>query len=227
MEKNKHKQILIVDDDLDLREDLAEILSQDGYLVQTAENVTNAFKTLQQGHFDIVLLDFMMPGMNGIEALHELKRLSPKAEVIMMTAFATIENAVDAIKRGASEFITKPFKIEELQILIRQLIEKSKFEKGIKKLAMEETLGSLSNPIRRQIIRSLQSNGEMRLMQIVRELGVQDHTKVLFHLKTLKESKIIGQTSEKSYLLTKEGQKILECLILLEKYLADDPYPTM
>jgi len=62
-------------------------------------------------------------------------------------------------------------------------------------------------------------------MQIVRELEVKDHTKVIFHLKTLKESKIIEQTSEKSYFLTLEGQKILECLILLEKYFDDNASP--
>ena len=90
---------------------------------------------------------------------------------------------------------------------------------------MEDTLSSLSNSIRRQIIRILQSNKEMRLMQIVRELEVKDHTKVIFHLKTLKESKIIEQTSEKSYFLTLEGQKILECLILLEKYFDDNASP--
>jgi len=225
MKNHQKRQILVVDDDYDLRENLVEILNAEGYGVQATENASKAFEKLQQTDFDIVILDFMMPGMNGIEALYELKRIAPKTKVIMITAFATIENAVNAIKRGASEFITKPFKIEELLILIKQVLEELRFEYGIKKLEMEDTLSSLSNSIRRQIIRILQSNKEMRLMQIVRELEVKDHTKVIFHLKTLKESKIIEQTSEKSYFLTLEGQKILECLILLEKYFDDNASP--
>ncbi len=225
MKNHSQRQILVVDDDLDLRENLVEILNAEGYGVQATENASEALEKLRQTDFEVVILDFMMPGMNGIEALYEMKKIAPKAKVIMITAFATIENAVNAIKRGASEFITKPFKIEELLILIKQVLEELRFEDGVKKLEMEDTLSSLSNSIRRQIIRILHSNKEMRLMQIVRELEVKDHTKVIFHLKTLRESKIIDQTAEKSYILTQEGQKIMECLILLEKYFADNATP--
>jgi len=225
MKNQQKKQILVVDDDLDLRENLVEILNAEGYGVQATENASAALEKLRQTDFELVILDFMMPGMNGIEALYEMKKIAPKAKVIMITAFATIENAVNAIKRGASEFITKPFKIEELLILVKQVLEELRFEDGIKKLEMEDTLSSLSNSIRRQIIRILHSNNEMRLMQIVRELEIKDHTKVIFHLKTLKESKIINQTADKSYVLTQEGQKIMECLILLEKYFADNATP--
>jgi CheY-like chemotaxis protein/DNA-binding HxlR family transcriptional regulator len=216
--KNK---ILIVDDDADLRENLVEILKGEFYVTTTASTAKEAIEIMKQRQFDVVLLDFMMPELSGLDALYDLKRTNPKAKVIMITAYATIDNAVNAIKRGASEFITKPFKIEDLLMLIKQVIEEARFEDGIKKLKMEETLSSLSNAIRRKILRLLNSHDTMRLMEITREVEIDDHTKVLFHLKSLKESKLVSQNSEKSYHLTNEGRKILECLKLLNKYLTD------
>ena len=214
-------KILIVDDDSEVRENLVEILENESYFTTTAATAKEAIKILKQDQFDVILLDFMMPELSGIDALYELKRTSPKAKVIMITAYATIDNAVNAIKRGASDFITKPFKIEDLLMLIKQVIEEARFEDGIKKLEMEETLSSLSNSIRRKILRLLGSHDTMRLMEITREVEIEDHTKVLFHLKSLREAKLISQNDEKSYYLTSEGGKILECLKLLNKYLAD------
>ena len=216
--KNK---ILIVDDDADLRENLVEILKGESYVTTTASRAKEAIEIMKQRQFDVILLDFMMPELSGLDALYDLKRTNPKAKVIMITAYATIDIEVNAIKRGANEFITKPFKIEDLLVLIKQVIEEARFEDGIKKLKMEETLSSLSNSIRRKILRLLGSHDTMRLMEITREVEIEDHTKVLFHLKSLKESKFVFQNNEKSYHLTNEGRKILECLKLLNKYLTD------
>jgi DNA-binding response OmpR family regulator len=221
MQTKTEYQILIVDDDQDLRENLVEILTSESYITTTARTAKEAFEHLKSKAFDVILLDFMMPELSGLDALFEIKRLDPKAKVIMITAYATIDNAVNAIKRGATEFITKPFKIEELLMLIKQVLEEARFEYGVKKLEMEDTLSTLANPIRRKIIKALESRKDMRLMSITRELEIEDHTKVLFHLKSLKESGIISQNEEKSYYLTSEGKKIVECLILLNKYLLD------
>ena len=217
----KHS-VLFVDDNPVILKAVQIPFANESYKIFVAESGEQGLVVAEKERPDVIVSDLRMPGMNGIEALYEIKRVAPKSKIIMITAFATIENAVNAIKRGASEFITKPFKIDELLVLVKQVLEESRFEDGIKRLEMEDTLSSLSNSIRRKIIRILEPNSEMRLMQIVRELEVKDHTKVIFHLKSLKESKIIEQTTEKSYLLTKEGEKILECLILLEKYLADN-----
>jgi len=215
-----HK-IMIIDDDAELRENLVEILTTEGYQTETAATVDQAVEKLKTCDFQIILLDFMMPGMDGIEGLSLIKRVNPMAKIIMITAFATIDNAVHAIKKGANDFVTKPFQISELLMLIKQLIEEFRFEAGMKKLALEETLASLSNAIRRNIIKLLHINGGMRLMQITRDIEISDHTKVVFHLKSLREAGIIQQTEDKTYLLTREGAKLLECLSLLEKYLQD------
>lgn len=214
------KKILIVDDDAELRANLSEILKGAGYHTDEAASGKEAIEKTASEDYDIALLDLMMPRMSGIDALAELRRVRPKTRVIMITAFATVENAVDAIKRGASDYISKPFKIGELLTTIRRAIEESRFEEGIKKLDLDYTLSSLSNPIRRKIIRLLCSRTSMRFMEITRELGIEDHTKVVFHLRMLKEAGIIEQDKEKSYVITKEGEKTLDCLRILENYLS-------
>ena len=211
--------ILIVDDDPELRSNLKEILQDEGYTTEEAASGREAIGKASSEQFSIILLDLMMPGMDGIETLAELRRISPKTKVVMITAFATVENAVNAIKKGASDYITKPFRIEELLAIIRRAIEESRFDEDIKKLDMDFTLSSLSNPIRRNIIHLLIARKSMRLMEITRELKIEDHTKVVFHLKMLRETGIIAQGQDKSYTITKEGKKTVDCLKILEEHL--------
>ena len=213
-------KILIVDDDPELRANLTEILNDEGYAMEEAASGREAIEKASSEHFSIILLDLMMPGMNGIDTLTELRRISPKTKVIMITAFATVENTVNAIKKGASDYITKPFRIEELLSVIRRTIEEASFDEDINRLDMDFTLSSLSNPIRRNIIHLLLLRKSMRLMEMTRELKIEDHTKVVFHLKMLRESGIIAQDKEKSYSITKEGKKTVDCLKILEDHLS-------
>lgn len=213
------KKILIVDDDAEFRLNLTEVLTGAGHQTESAASAKEAIARSEAGEFDIILLDFMMPKMNGIDSLLTLKRVQPKAKVIMITAFATVENAVYAMKRGASDYISKPFKIEALLTTIRRVLEEAKFEASANNLDFDRTLSSLANPIRRNIIKLLHARENMRLMEITRELGIDDHTKVIFHLKLLKEAGIIEQDKGKSYCLAKEGTKTIDCLRMLENYL--------
>ena len=213
--------ILIVDDDSEYRENLKEILDNAGYPNDMAESAKEALEKLGTQQFDIILLDFMMPEIDGINALGEIKKISPHSKIIMITAFASIENAVRAIKKGACEYISKPFKIEALLLMIKQAIEELRFEKNIKKLKLEGTLSSLSNSIRREIIRMFHTQKKIRMMETAHKLDIEDHTKVIFHLRTLKEAQIIKQDKKRAYLLTQEGKKVLECLNILDKFLSD------
>lgn len=212
-------KILLVDDDSELRANLKELLEDAGYNIAEASSGEEALKKAASEPFTIALLDLMMPGMDGIDTLVELRKITPRTKVIMITAFATVENAVNAIKKGATDYITKPFRIEELITVIRRAFEEIRFDEDIKNLDMDFTLSSLSNPIRRNIIHLLMSRKNMRLMEITRELDIEDHTKVVFHLRMLKESGIISQDKEKSYSITKEGMKTVECLKILEDHL--------
>ncbi len=213
--------ILIVDDDDEVRENLEEILNDERYSTWTAISAKDALEQAKKRKFEIILLDYMMPDQTGIDVLSDLKRANPKSKIIMITAFATIENAVNAIKKGASEYISKPFKIDQLLVLIRQVLEEIRFEKRIEKTQMEETLSSLSNSIRRETMRMFRTRKTLRLMEITRELKIEDHTKVVFHLKSLKQSGILDQNEEKLYQLTLEGKNILKCLDLMENFMAE------
>lgn len=214
------KKILIVDDDEELRANLSEILKGAGYQTAEAPSGKETIEKISAENFDIMLLDLMMPGMSGIDTLIEIRKINPRIRVIMITAFATIDNAVTAIKKGASDYIAKPFKINELLAVIKRAIEEVRFEEGVKKLNLDATLNSLTNYIRRRIIRMLWLQKKMRLMEMTKELEIEDHTKVVFHLKMLREAGIIEQEKDKAYILTKEGERIFDCLKILENYLS-------
>lgn len=214
------KKILIVDDDGELAANISEILNSAGYKTVTASTAKEALEMIPEG-FDIVLLDMIMPGMTGLEAIPEIRKKTPQSKIIMITAFATVDNAVQAIKRGASDYIAKPFKINELLITVQRVLEEASFEQGTSNLDMDFALSSLANPIRRQIIHLLDERNSMRLMELTRELDISDHTKVIFHLKSLRESNIISQQSDKAYVLTAEGHRVLDCLKILSSHLSD------
>ncbi len=212
------KKILIVDDDLELSGNLTEILEGAGYLTDMAASGKEALEKISDT-FDIVILDMMMPGMSGLEVISELKKKTPATKIIMITAFATVDNAVQAIKLGANDYISKPFMIDDLLITVKKVLEEASFETMNGNIDMDFALSSLSNPIRRQVIHFLHSRKRMRLMELTRELGIEDHTKVIFHLKTLKEANLVGQKSDKSYFLTYEGHRVHGCLKILNTHL--------
>jgi len=211
--------ILIIDDDSELRKTLSDILSEAGYSIDVAVSGSEALEKVVSEEYDIALLDMMMPGRDGMEVLIELRKIRPRTRVIMITAFATIENAVIAIKKGASDYISKPFKIKELINTVKRVTEETKFESSVKKLNIDHTLNSLTNPIRRNIIHLINSRSKIRLMEIARELDIEDHTKIFFHLKLLKESGIVEQGKDKFYFLTKEGERSIDLLKFLENFM--------
>jgi DNA-binding NtrC family response regulator len=214
------KKILIIDDDPELRSHLSEILTGAGYDVSAASSGKEAIEMATDEDFDLVLLDLIMPKMRGSDVLVELRRVSPRSRVIMMTAFATIDNAVDAIKRGATDYLAKPFKVDELLMRVKRILEEARVEPCMAGGDFDRQLSSLSHPIRRTILHLLSLRDTMRLMDLVRALDIADHTKVIFHLKILKEAEIVEQGKDKSYSLGNEGIKALECLKILEKHLA-------
>lgn len=214
-------KVLIVDDEKEFRTYLSEAVAAAGYETQQAASGREAVDKASDEDFDVVLLDLIMPKMSGSDVLVELRRVSPRSRVIMITAFASIENAVDAIKRGATDYLSKPFKIDELLTRMKRVLEEARIELGAEKGDFDRILGSLSNPIRRAIIQMLSLRNTMRLMDLVRELSISDHTKVLFHLKILKEAGVIEQGPDKLYFLANQGKKTLACLRILEKHLLE------
>jgi DNA-binding NtrC family response regulator len=120
----KKLSILVVEDGKSQREMLCEFLSDQGFDVSDADRGDKALERVKNDYFDLLLLDFKMPGMDGMQVLEEVKHINPEIDVIMMTAYGTVETAVKAIKTGAADYITKPIELEELLILIEKISER-------------------------------------------------------------------------------------------------------
>lgn len=116
------KQILIADDDLSMRQALAESLESCGFEVETAENGADALQKFQQGKFEVVVTDMRMPKMTGMDVLRGIKKISPQIPVILITAYGTVKTAVEAMKEGAAEFIMKPFSLDDLEFAVRNVL---------------------------------------------------------------------------------------------------------
>jgi len=109
------KQVLIVDDEPNLRKILAAQLSRDGYDVMTAEDGEQGLAMLREHHIDLVVTDLKMPKVDGMELLREALRLDPDLPVVMITAHGTVDTAVEALKIGAFDYLTKPFDKDEVR----------------------------------------------------------------------------------------------------------------
>jgi FixJ family two-component response regulator len=218
-------ELLVVDDDPKMVKGLEEILEGVGYIVTTFDNPLTALESIKKRQYVIALIDLIMPGKNGIELLKEIKENKPNLKVIIITGFATIESAVEAMREGAIDYISKPFKINEVQNAIKKTLEEIKFEKKFIQTLKEPSrtdkkIKSLANPIRRSTIALLGSKGKLRFTDILNTLGVNDPTKLSFHLRELKETGLITQDQGKSYSLTKSGLKTARLLKEFEK----EPY---
>ncbi len=118
----KDIRILIVDDESAVRDSLRKWFEDDGYSVETACDAAVALKRLEAQKFDILLIDIRMPGMDGMELQEKLRAIDPNLIVIIMTAYASVDTAINALKRGAFDYITKPFEPENLSQLIANAV---------------------------------------------------------------------------------------------------------
>jgi len=125
-EKSSQHSILIVDDEVVVRDSLSKWFRQDGYRVGTAEDAVHALKLMNQGPWDVILLDIKMPGMSGLELQKQLKEIDKSAAIIMITAFASVESAVQALKEGAFDYVTKPVDPDHLSHLVLNAIRQKK-----------------------------------------------------------------------------------------------------
>jgi DNA-binding response OmpR family regulator len=199
-----------------MREGLAELLKEEGYKVESAENGKKGIDKLMGKDFDVVLTDLIMPVMGGMDVLRETKRMRPATHVIFITAYATIENAVEAMKSGASDYITKPFKIDEVQTKIRRVLAEAEFEK-YPDIIGSDIIKAISNPIRKDTVKLLNKAGKLKFTEIKNMLKIDDATKLSFHLRVLKEYNVIEQDSDRVYMLTRAGKDLIESLKKIDK----------
>jgi len=130
----KKEKILIVEDEEGMNEILTILLETEGYKVTSAKDGAEAIKYLEKDIYDIVITDIKMPGIDGFTVLKKVKDISPSTLVIIITAFGTNEDAVDAMKLGAYDYIHKPFKIDEIRIVVNKAIEKRRLRREIETL---------------------------------------------------------------------------------------------
>ena len=119
-------RILVVDDEKVIRDMLADFLGMEGYIVRTAEDGTSALGELARTHYDMIISDLKMPRMGGIALLDEIGRTAPDAITVIMTGFGTVETAINAMKRGAYDYVLKPFKLDEVVHVVQRGIAKQR-----------------------------------------------------------------------------------------------------
>jgi DNA-binding response OmpR family regulator len=208
--------ILVVEDDDKMRAGLEETLRERGFRVATAENGTEALRKINEEAFDLVLTDLMMPGIDGMDVLREVKKHRPATRVIMITAYGTIDSAVEAMKHGASDYLVKPFGVGDVVAKVGKVLEEARFEEELSRAAIplrrDAVLKSLANPTRLSIVDLLDSESKLRFVQIRDKLGIKDPTKLSFHLRNLKSVGILEQDEHRRYFLSEAGKKVIESI---------------
>ena len=134
---SKLASILVVDDEPIMQEILGDFLREEGYSIDIAGSGEEGVDLAQKSSYDCAIVDLMMPGIDGIETMQKLREIDTSLPVIMVTAFASVESAVEAMKRGAFEYITKPFKNDEVLVVLQKAIRTRQLELEVPKLKEE------------------------------------------------------------------------------------------
>ncbi|MDD4953048.1 MAG: response regulator, partial [Desulfovibrionaceae bacterium] len=122
------EKILVVDDDEAFRGMLLEALAERGFEVDAAATAEDGIAMAKAGDYDLVLQDVKLPGMSGLEAMEHLLAADPDLEVIVMTAYSTKDTGVQAMKKGAYDYFTKPFSLVEMEVVVRRALEKRRLQ---------------------------------------------------------------------------------------------------
>ncbi len=126
--------VLIIEDDLNTREGLKTFLEEEGYRITAVEKGEEGIELVKEKSFPVVVTDLKLPGMDGIEVLREVHKISPNTEVIILTAYGTVENAVEAMKEGAYHYLTKPINLEEFILVIKKALEHYRLKEKVELL---------------------------------------------------------------------------------------------
>jgi DNA-binding NtrC family response regulator len=132
--KDEPFRILIVDDNREIRGILEEYLREEGYLAQGAADGKEALVKYAEAAFDLIITDLNMPGMTGIELIKEIAKGETTTEFIIITGYASLDSAIESVKAGAFDYLVKPFRIEELKVVIKNAKDKIALKKANKEL---------------------------------------------------------------------------------------------
>jgi len=132
-----YNKILIADDEPSNRSILSQVLTRKGYMVETANDGREALQKIESARPDLLVLDYMMPDLSGLEVLKQLRKKEDDTPVIMVTAYGTLERAVEAMKEGAYDFITRPFEPDHIVLVVQKALERQRLKRGIEVLSEE------------------------------------------------------------------------------------------
>ncbi len=167
------RKILIVDDELSVRKSLEEWFLEDGFMVETAEDGSAALGKMHSGPFDIVLVDLKMPGMDGIALQKRVREIDPRAAIVILTAYASVETAVEALKLGAFDYVTKPVDPDELSNLVRNALRQRELEEENVRLNEKVSELAPATPI-------VGESAEMQhVLEMIRTVAETDSTVVI------------------------------------------------
>ena len=161
-------KILVVDDERVAVRNLEHILKKEGYDVVGTESGTNALKLLEEHPFDVVLTDLRMEKVDGLQILKRCRELYPDTEVVMITGYATLESAVEAMKKGAFHYVAKPFKLDLVRNVVKEAIEKVKLKKENRQL--RDQIETFQGKVK--II--TQDTGMVRLLDTAKQIAPTD-----------------------------------------------------
>ena len=163
-------QILVIDDDKAMRDACLQILTRQGYQVELAAGARQGLTLLERSSFDAILLDLVMPDMDGLEALKKIKALDPDVEVIIITGYGTIQSAVETIKAGAFHFLSKPFVPDDLRNLVNRALEKRRLD--LENLYLRQELKAKEE----KSVLVYESESMVRIMDMVARVAPTDST---------------------------------------------------
>ena len=163
-------QILVIDDDKAMRDACLQILTRQGYQVELAAGARQGLTLLERSSFDAILLDLVMPDMDGLEALKKIKALDPEVEVIIITGYGTIQSAVETVKAGAFHFLSKPFVPDDLRNLVNRALEKRRLD--LENLYLRQELKAKEE----KSVLVYESEAMVRIMDMVARVAPTDST---------------------------------------------------
>jgi response regulator RpfG family c-di-GMP phosphodiesterase len=225
LEHDERPRVLIVDDEKFIRDILADFLGMEGYLVRTAEDGAAALNELHHAHYDLIISDLKMPRMGGLELLEAIGHAAPNALTVIMTGFGTVETAIDAMKRGAYDYILKPFKVEEVIHVVQRGLEKQRLSAENLRLREALSLYKVSEAIAASLSLEevLATVGDTALHEIQGDLvstWLDDGEGSFFERQRLVRSKPAGAPGASGD--TKQDFGTFECAAFIE-YFKGDP----
>jgi len=202
-------QILVIDDDKAMRDACYQILSRQGYQVELAANARQGLTLLERISFDVILLDLVMPDLDGLETLKKIRGIDPEIEVIIITGYGTIQSAVESIKAGAFHFLSKPFVPDDLRHVVSRALEKRRLD--LENLYLRQELKTKDE--RRVLV--YQSEPMERIMDMVARVAPTDSTVLI----TGESGTGKGLVAQKIHQLSQRARRpfiTVDCGILVE-----------